>query len=72
MTDNRAASDYYSGNVISRKTYSFQSGTGKNAVQNTVTIDTDSRHAGYENSGEQQKHKLQNRFILLVMAKQAM
>lgn len=49
VTDNRAASDYYSGNVISRKTYSFQSGTGKNAVQNTVTIDTDSRHAGYEN-----------------------
>lgn len=49
VADNRAASDYYSGNVISRKTYAFQTGTGKNAVQNTVTIDTDSRHAGYEN-----------------------
>ncbi|MGE7946668.1 S-layer homology domain-containing protein [Lysinibacillus sp. NPDC093688] len=49
VTDNRVASDYFSGNVISRKTYSYQSGTGKNAVQNTVAIDTDSRHAGYEN-----------------------
>ncbi|MGE7943933.1 S-layer homology domain-containing protein [Lysinibacillus xylanilyticus] len=49
VTDNRAASDYYSGNVISRKTYAYQTGTGKNAVKNTVTIDTDSRHAGYEN-----------------------
>lgn len=49
VTDNRVASDYFSGNVISRKTYSYQTGTGKNAVQNTVTIDTDSRHAGYEN-----------------------
>jgi len=49
VTDNRAASDYYSGNVISRKTYAYQTGTGKNTVNNTVTIDTDSRHAGYEN-----------------------
>ncbi|GLC88403.1 S-layer homology domain-containing protein [Lysinibacillus piscis] len=49
VTDNRAASDYYSGNVISRKTYTYQTGTGRNVVQNTVTIDTDSRHAGYEN-----------------------
>ncbi|MFJ8512554.1 S-layer homology domain-containing protein [Lysinibacillus xylanilyticus] len=49
VTDNRVASDYFSGNVISRKTYAYQTGTGKNAVQNTVTIDTDSRHAGYEN-----------------------
>lgn len=49
VTDNRAASDYYSGNIISRKTYAFETGKGKNAVQNTVTIETDSRHAGYEN-----------------------
>jgi hypothetical protein len=49
VTDNRVASDYYSGNVISRKTYAYQTGTGKNTVQNTVTIDIDSRHAGYEN-----------------------
>ncbi|MFJ7731439.1 S-layer homology domain-containing protein [Lysinibacillus sp. NPDC097231] len=49
VTDNRAASDYYSGNVISRKTYSYKTGTGNSAAQKTVTIDTDSRHAGYEN-----------------------
>ncbi len=49
VTDNRAASDYYSGNVISRKTYSYKTGTGNSTAQKTVTIDTDSRHAGYEN-----------------------
>ena len=49
VTDNRAASDYFSGNVISRKTYTYQTGSGKNAKTNTVTIDIDSRHAGYEN-----------------------
>lgn len=49
VTDNRAASDYYSGNVISRKTYTYQTGSGNNAKTNTVTIETDSRHAGYEN-----------------------
>ncbi|QDP99595.1 S-layer homology domain-containing protein [Lysinibacillus fusiformis] len=49
VTDNRAASDYFSGNVISRKTYAYQTGTGKNAKKNTVTVDTDSRHVGYEN-----------------------
>jgi len=49
VTDNRAASDYFSGNVISRKTFTYQTGSGKNAKTNTVTIDTDSRHAGYEN-----------------------
>ncbi|KOY81101.1 S-layer homology domain-containing protein [Lysinibacillus macroides] len=49
VTDNRAASDYYSGNVISRKTYTYETGRGRDAAQHTVTIETDSRHAGYEN-----------------------
>ncbi|MFJ7369815.1 S-layer homology domain-containing protein [Lysinibacillus sp. NPDC098008] len=49
VTDNRAASDYYSGNIISRKTYSYETGRGRDAVQNTITVETDSRHAGYEN-----------------------
>lgn len=47
VTDNRAASDYYSGNVISRKTYT--SSGKKNQPTQTITIETDSRHVGYEN-----------------------
>lgn len=47
VTDNRAASDYYSGNVISRKTYTL-SGNKKLAGKEIVVV-TDSRHYGYEN-----------------------
>lgn len=47
VTDNRAASDYYSGNVISRKTYT--SSGERNQPTQTITIETDSRHVGYEN-----------------------
>lgn len=47
VTDNRAASDYYSGNIISRKTYT--SSGKKNQPTQTITIETDSRHVGYEN-----------------------
>ena len=47
VTDNRAASDYYSGNVISRKTYMIEG--KKNQPEQTISIDTDSRHVGYEN-----------------------
>lgn len=47
VTDNRAASDYYSGNVISRKTYTVP-GT-RNQPAQKIVIKTDSRHVGYAN-----------------------
>lgn len=47
VTDNRAASDYYSGNIISRKTYTVPG--KKNQPAKEITINTDSRHIGYAN-----------------------
>ena len=47
VTDNRPASDYYSGNIISRKIYTTSGKKGY--VPQTITVDIDSRHVGYEN-----------------------
>lgn len=45
ITDKRPASDYYSGNAIARKTYTV----GKAPNIQTVLVNVDSRHEGYEN-----------------------
>ncbi|MEG0259128.1 MAG: S-layer homology domain-containing protein [Lysinibacillus sp.] len=47
VTDNRPASDYYSGNVVSRKIYTVPGKRGQ--APKTITVDSQSRHAGYEN-----------------------
>ncbi|MEG0471886.1 MAG: S-layer homology domain-containing protein [Solibacillus sp.] len=49
VTDKRPASDYYTGNAIARKTYTYKSGSGKNETINEITVNADSRHVGYEN-----------------------
>ena len=45
ITDKRPASDYYSGNAIARKTYTV----GKAPNIQTIVVNVDSRHEGYEN-----------------------
>lgn len=49
VTDKRPASDYYAGNAIARKTYTYSSGRGNNAKVQTITVNTDSRNVGYGN-----------------------
>lgn len=46
VSDNRPASDYYSGNVIGRKIYKF---VGEDKSTDLITVDINGRNMGYEN-----------------------
>jgi len=47
VVDNRVASDYFSGNIVSRKIYTVPG--KRNEPEKEYIVTTDSRHVGYEN-----------------------